>query len=493
MTLMSATLYGQLATHFERAIRRGTLQAGDRLPSIRALREQFRLSASTVVQALVWLEDRGYIEARSRSGYFVRTRRAESREPMLERVVLTPRLAGVNPLVGEVVKSAADPGCLPLGAGCPPASLFPIERLNRWVGRIARDNPGHSASYQFPPGLPELRRQIARRAATFGMDVSQDEVVITSGAMEALNLAIRAVAKPGDVVAVESPTYFGILQILESLGMRVIELPTHPQRGIDLDRLEFAIRRHKIKTCVVMSNCHNPLGFVLDDAAKRALVELAARHQLPIIEDDVYGELAFSEHRPKPAKAFDREGLVLLCSSFSKTLAPGFRVGWIHAGRFHDVVEHLQFITTIAAPSLQQYVLAGLLESGVYQRHLRRLRRAFRLQVAMMSRAIARYFPEGTRVTRPQGGYLLWVQLPDGLSGQTVYRSALDAKISVVPGEVCSATSRFRDCLRISCALPWSAEMNEAMRTLGRICRELRGWEGAGRMRAAGRPASTPP
>jgi DNA-binding transcriptional MocR family regulator len=471
---MNDTRYGRLAAHFERAIQEGTLRAGDRLPSIRDLREQFGLSPSTIVQALVWLEDRGYIEARSRSGYYVRAERlAQPSEPTIERTALTPRMAGVNPLVGEVVRRAADSGYLSLGTTCPPSAHFPTDRLNRWIGRIARERPDHSAQYVFPPGLEELRRQISRRAMTFGMNVPADETVITCGAMEALNLAVRAVARPGDVVAVESPTYFGLLQILESLGMRVIEVPTHPREGMDLDKLEFAIRRHRVKACMVMTNCHNPLGYVLEDSAKQALLQLARRHDLPIIEDDVYGELAFSEQRPKPIKAFDTDGLVMLCSSFSKTLAPGLRIGWIHAGRYHALVEHLQFITSIGAPSLQQAVLAGMLESGMFQRHLRRLRRQFREQVSMMARAVARYFPEGTRLTRPDGGYLLWVQLPNGISGQAVYREALASKIVVVPGEVCSSTSRFRDCLRLSGAHPWSDRLNQAMQTLGRICHEL--------------------
>jgi DNA-binding transcriptional MocR family regulator len=472
---MNDTRYGRLAAHFERAIQEGALRPGDRLPSIRDLRAQFRLSPSTIVQALVWLEDRGYIEARARSGYYVRDMGvAQPCEPTVERSALTPRLAGVkNPLVGEVIRTAADPNYLSLGTTSPPAGFYPTDRLNKWIGRIARERPHHSAGYMFPPGNPDLRRQIARRAMTFGMNVSPGDTVITSGAMEALNLAIRAVTRAGDVVAVESPTYFGILQILESLDIRVIEVPTHPRHGMDLDKLEFAIRRHKVKACVVMANCHNPLGYVLPDEAKQALLSLAVRHGIAIIEDDVYGELSYSEQRPKPIKAFDRDGIVMLCSSFSKTLAPGLRVGWIHAGRYHELVQHLQFITTIGAPSLQQAVLAGLLESGFMQRHLRSLRRQFRVQVLMMSRAIARHFPEGTRLTRPDGGYLLWVQLPNGISGQAVYRSALESKILVVPGEVCSTTGRFRDCLRLSCALPWSEKLSQGMATLGRICHEL--------------------
>jgi DNA-binding transcriptional MocR family regulator len=467
---MKQPLYLKLAGHFERSIAGGTLRPGDRLPSIRTLHDQFRVSISTIVQALMWLEDRGHVEPRDRSGFYVRVRDADlPPEPSMTRAALTPRWAGVNAIVGEVVKAAADPKRVPLGTGAPPPSMFPIARMNRWLSRIARENPAHSARYFFPPGSPELRRQIARRGTDIGMAITADDIVITSGAMEALNLAIRAVVKPGDVVAVERPTYFGILQVLESLGMRVLEIPTHPQRGIDLDRLEHGIRAHRVKACIVMTNCHNPLGFVLEDQAKRELVDLTRRRGIGLIEDDIYGDLAFSERRPKPAKAFDRDGHVLLCSSFSKVLAPGLRVGWIQAGRHRQVVEQLQFINTIAAPSLSQLVVASMLESGSYQRHVRRLRDACATQVQTMSKAIARYFPPGTRVTRPGGGYFLWVQLPDGIDAEVVRTRALAADISVIPGHICSTSGKFRDHLRLSCASPFTDEIDRALLTLGRV------------------------
>jgi DNA-binding transcriptional MocR family regulator len=471
---MKAPLYLKLAGHFERSIVGGTLRPGDRLPSIRTLHDQFRVSISTIVQALMWLEDRGHVEPRDRSGFYVRVREADlAPEPSMARAPLTPRWAGVNAVVGEVVKAAADPGRVPLGAGAPPPSMFPTARLNRLLSRVARENPGHSAKYFFPPGSLELRRQIARRGTDIGMSVTPDDVVVTAGAMEALNVAIRAVAKPGDVVAVESPTYFGVLQVLESLGMRVLEIPTHPQRGIDLDRLEQGVRAHRVKACIVMTNCHNPLGFVLDDQAKSDLVDLARRRGIAIIEDDIYGDLAFSERRPRPAKAFDRDGRVLLCSSFSKVLAPGFRIGWIQAGRYQPVVEQLQFINTVAAASLPQLVVARMLESGSYHRHIRRLRDTLATQVQAMSRAIARYFPPGTRVTRPAGGYLLWVQLPGGIDAEIVRTRALAADISVVPGHVCSTAGKYRQHLRISCASPVSDVIDRAVQTLGRIAADV--------------------
>jgi DNA-binding transcriptional MocR family regulator len=222
-----------------------------------------------------------------------------------------------------------------------------------------------------------------------------------------------------------------------------------------------------------MTNCHNPLGYVLEDESKKALVELTAKHRIPLIEDDLYGDLAFDPHRPKVAKAFDRAGLVLLCSSFSKILAPGFRVGWVEPGRFREEVERLKFLSTIAAPSLPQLVVARFLESGGYDRYLRRMRLALSQQVQAMSQAIAKYFPSGTRLTRPAGGYLLWVELPKGVSALALFRHALAENITILPGPIFSASGRFKDHIRISCGYPWSGGLDRALLTLGKLCEKL--------------------
>jgi DNA-binding transcriptional MocR family regulator len=331
----------------------------------------------------------------------------------------------------------------------------------------------HSSYYQFPPGSELLRRQIARRSLDFGCSFSFQNILVTCGAMEALNLCLRAVAKPGEVVAIESPTYFGVLQTIESLGMRALEIPTHSRTGMNLDVLERSVKKHSVKACMVMTNCHNPLGYILSDERKKALVELLAKHQVPLIEDDIYGDLAFDLHRPKAAKAFDRTGMVLLCSSFSKVLAPGFRVGWVEAGRFRDAVERLKFLFTIATPSLPQLVVATFLESGGYDRYLRRLRLAFSEQVQATSQAIAKYFPSGTRLTRPAGGYLLWVELPKAVNALKLFRQALAENITILPGQIFSASGKFPSHIRISCGYPWSDDVDRALLTLGKLCEKL--------------------
>ena len=467
-------LYLRLARSLEEQIGRGVLRPGDRIPSVRGLSRRQGVSISTVLEAYLWLERRGAVESRPKSGFFVRVPFAKSvPEPRFQQPAPRPAHFDAGAIMAEVVRSAQQPQCIPLGTACPSPDLFPSHKLNRIVRSVIRKAPLHSGSYEFSPGAEPLRRQIARRALEFGCGFAPAEIVVTCGAMEALNLCLHAVARPGDVIAVESPTYFGVLEAIQSLGMRVIEIPTHPHEGMSLELLESAIRKHRIQACISMTNGHNPLGYVLSDAYKKDLAELTARHDVALIEDDIYGDLAFGARRPKVAKAFDRKGMVLLCSSFSKVLAPGYRVGWVHAGRFQAEVERLKFIHTVATPSLPQLAVAGYLESGGYDRYLTRLRIAFAEQVRMMSQAAAKYFPEGTRITRPDAGYLLWIELPKKTDSVELFRAALQANISILPGTIFSTTGRFRNCIRVSCGYRWSDAMDRALITLGRLAGDL--------------------
>jgi len=474
LAAVKSPLYLRLAHQLEEQIERGALGPGDRIPSVRWLSRRQGVSISTVLEAYMWLENRGAIESRPKSGFFVRLPFAKS-VPEPRFLSPPPRLAcySAGSTVAEVVHAAHNPATVPLGAALPDPALLPNHKLNQILRSIVRNNPSHSSGYEFSPGVEALRRQIARRSLEYGCNFSPAEIVTTNGAMEALNLSLRAVARPGDVIALESPTYFGVLEAIQSLGMRAIEIPTHPSEGMSCEMLEDAIRKHRIKACVVMANGHNPLGYVLSDDAKKRLVDLTARHEVALIEDNIYGDLAFSARQPKLAKAFDRKGTVLVCSSFSKVLAPGFRVGWVQPGRYQAEVERLKFINTVATPSLPQYVIAEYLASGGYERYLARLRIALAENVRMMSQAAAKYFPQGTRITRPDAGYLLWVELPKKLDSVKLFRAAVAANISIVPGTIFSATGRFDQCIRISCGYRWSDSIDRALVTLGRLAGDL--------------------
>jgi DNA-binding transcriptional MocR family regulator len=466
-----APLYIRIAESLSQQVARGTLRAGDRAPSLRQLSRQQRVSISTALQAYLWLENRGYLEARPKSGFYVRTPFSKLiPEPQFEATKAPPTDMGTNAILTEMMEAANNPATISFGAGFASPELFPNRKLNLILRRTLRRQPFHSTGYHLPPGAEPLRRQIARRSPSMGCTFSPRDVIVTCGAQEAINLSLRAVARPGDVIAVESPAFFGILGSMATLGMKAIEIATHPQEGMDLDQLERAIRKHRVKACITMTNCHNPLGFVLPDAYKRALAELAARRNVAVIEDDIYGDLTFNGPRPRTVKSFDREGLVLLCSSFSKIISPGYRLGWVVAGRFRAEVERLKLLTTIASPSLPQMVVAEFLESGSYDRHLQRLRSTLAGQVENMRRAIGKYFPPGTRISRPSGGHLLWVELPAKINAVKLHRAALAESISILPGTVFSPTGRFQNYIRINCGQTWCEIHDRALLTLGRLC-----------------------
>jgi DNA-binding transcriptional MocR family regulator len=361
---------------------------------------------------------------------------------------------------------------VPFGSAFPSPLLFPLARLGQFMAASAKSLDPWSTVDDLTPGSAALRRQIALRYLADGMPVPADEIVVTNGALEALNLCLAAVTRPGDAVIVESPTFYAALQALERMGLRAIEVPTHPGEGIDLEALELAIAAHKPTACWLMTTFQNPLGSLMPDSKKKALVELLARHELPLIEDDVYAELYFGERRPAPAKAFDTQGLVLHCSSFSKCLAPGYRIGWTSAGRFARKVARQKLTTTLSTSAPAQLALAGYLEKGGLDKHLRKLRQTLAMQQATFAQAVGHYFPPGTRATRPLGGYFLWVELPARANALEIHRKALELGISVAPGPIFSATRAFTNCLRLNYGHPWSALSEQAMQTLGRLAAE---------------------
>jgi DNA-binding transcriptional MocR family regulator len=470
----AAYLYENLASDLAGLVAKGTLRPGDRLPSVRQLSLQRRVSVATVLQAYLLLENRGLVETRPQSGHYVRVPRATpAPEPRAPRLSSQATRVTVSDLVARVYGAARDPRIVPFGAATISPLLLPTEKLNRRMAAVAREAGGAGVAYDVPPGYLALRRQIARRAAEWGVALRPDDIVTTVGAMEALHLCLRAVAGAGDTIAVESPGYYGLLQLIEGLGMRALEIPANPGTGLDLDVLEQSLKRHRIKACLAVTNFSNPVGALMPDESKRALVQMLARREIPLIEDDIYGDLYFGDVRPRPAKAFDEEGLVLLCSSFSKTVAPGYRVGYVVPGRFRERVERLKFSQTVATATLPQMAVADFLANGGYERHLRRLRRNLEGQVARMSAAIAERFPAGTRISRPSGGFVLWVEMPPGKSALELHARALDAGISIAPGPIFSAKQRFASCLRVSCGFPWSELVERSLATLGSIAQEI--------------------
>lgn len=463
--------YEALAEDIAQSIRTGVMKLGDRLPSVRQASSSRGVSPSTVFQAYYLLEARSLIRARERSGYYV-IAGAKALPPEPEAVSKPDGRSlqvDVSALVFDILNAVRQRDVVPFGSAFPSPLLFPLARLAKSMASTVQHMDPWNTVDDLAPGNAGLRRQIALRYLADGLNIQPDEIVITNGALEALNLCLLAVAKPGDTIIIESPTFYAALQALERIGLKAIEVPTHPREGIDLAALGKALQRHKPKACWLMTNFQNPLGSLMPDEKKRELVALLTRHDVPLIEDDVYSELYFGSKKAPPAKAFDSMGLVMHCSSFSKCLAPGYRVGWVAAGRYAETVSRLKVTTSLSTSAPAQAALADYLGKGGYDRHLRQLRHVLSVQQTAMMQAVARYFPPGTRATRPGGGYFLWLELPEGVDALEIHRQATAQGISIAPGPMFSAQQDYGNCMRLNYGHPMDKRAMDALAMLGKL------------------------
>jgi len=462
--------YERLAAELAGMIGSGVLSHGERLPSVRRLSLEKRLSVSTVVQALRQLEDRGLVEARPQSGHFVRRAMPLRAEPMARSTPEAPIPVDISQRLVRVLQAGTRPGVAPFAAALPAPSLLPVAALHRLYAGVARRHPKLlEGGSHINTDEPALVRQLVRRSLAWGGPLAAEQFVITNSCTEALGLCLRAVTKPGDTVAVESPAYYLMLQLLETLGLKALETPTDPRTGMSLEALDLATRNGGIAACLIVSNGSNPLGCVMPDSRKRQFSELTAARGVAVIEDDIYGDLHLGGERPWPIKAFDATGNVMLCSSFSKSLSPSLRIGFVAAGRYQPAIALQKTITSGGTNPITQNVLAEYLESGAYDRHLRLLRRAYARQVESMRLAVSRYFPTATRIAQPQGGYVLWVELPEEIVATRLYERAIAGNLAYVPGELFSASGMYRNCLRLNCGNPHTPEIEDAVRRLGAI------------------------
>jgi DNA-binding transcriptional MocR family regulator len=461
-------LYENLVHEFATLIGAGRIRPGDRLPSVRRLAQQRKLSISTVIQALRTLESHGVIEARPQSGYYVRGRGARILETVEIRTAPAPVNVGLNSRLLGILRANEMPGMVPIGSALPAHELLLAPRLSRLYSSIARKHPkllavGSCSELSDAPFV----KAIVRRSLEWGYPIAPEELVATNSCTEAIMLCLHAVTKPGDTVAVESPTYFVMLQLLESLGLKALEIPTHPRTGVSLEALELATRGGQVAACLFIPNGANPLGSVMPDVTKQAIADLLALRKVPLIEDDIYGDVCFTSERPRPIHAFDKSGNTMLCSSFSKTVSPALRVGFVAAGRRTAAIVLQKTLMTGKTNSLTQQVIAELLETRGFDVHLRTLRRRFSDQVARTRDAVARYFPAETRVTDPLGGFVLWLELPPHIDATALHQKAVAAGIAFVPGEMFSASGQYRNFIRLSCGHPWSDQIDAALRKLG--------------------------
>ena len=465
--------YERLASQIGDLIQRGDLPPGTRIPAVRAACDAYGVSPSTVFRAYYLLESQGLIVARPRSGYFVS---AAAPGAPLHGAASTPnepsKSVNISELVFEVLHSIKDTHTVALGSAFMSPTVFPMQRLGRSCASVNRSTDLAKMVAALPPGDDALRRQIALRYLMAGMVVHVDEIIITSGALDALTLSLQVLTRAGDEIAIEKPTFYAALQAIQRLQLKVVEIPVHPVEGHDMEALAQALDRRPIRACWFMTSFQNPTGATLSDTKKQTLVELLAKYEVPLIEDDVYSELRFGSAPIRPAKFFDRQGLVLHCGSFAKSLAPGYRIGWAAAGRFAEQLERAKWMTTLSASVPAQRAIADYLEHGGYDRFLRKLRRELAAQQADMLSAIDRYFPPQTAATLAAGGYFTWVELPHSVDALRLFEAALERGISLAPGPIFSASGEFRHHIRLNYGYPWSPEIERAMATLGELAQD---------------------
>ena len=468
-------LYMQVAEGLEKMIMDEILRIGDKLPSVRMLSEEYGISMGTAFQAYYQLEAKGLIESRPKSGYYVRfNRRRFPALPASTKPTVLSHEVSVKEMIETIYTDIVADNVINFALAVPDASLLPAAKLNKSVVYAMRNTKDHCVNYENIQGNPELRQQIAKLAFNWGGKVNPDEVIITSGCLEAVIMCLKAVTKFGDTVAVECPTYFGINQAIESLGLKVAEIASDPVTGIDLAYLEKTIRKSRISACVFVPTYNNPFGSCMPDENKKKLVELISKYQVPLIEDDIYGELYFGKSRPGTCKYYDTKGWVLYCSSISKSLAPGYRIGWAIPGKYTEQVKQMKRIQNISCPTLPQAAIAHFLKHGRYEYHLKTLRKALHTQSLRYVQAIIKYFPADTKVSRPQGGFILWLELNKKVNAFKLRSIAMNHKISIVPGRIFSSGTDYSNCIRISFGKPWCKEVDEGLMKLGELIKEMK-------------------
>lgn len=466
-------IYQRIANNIEHQINNEVIKLGDKLPSIREMCREHGISKNSALQAYYVLEGKGLIESRPQSGYYVRySNKRFPRTPETTQPVNTTEAQDTEMIINKVYAEIGTRHNTNFALGVPAAALLPVPKLNKALTHAIRTLDG-AIDYGLIQGNEKLRRQIARYSFTWDGKLSEQDIVTTAGCMNALSFCLLTLTKKGDTIAVESPVYFGILQLAKSLGLKVMELPTNPITGIEISALKEALQKKKIALCLLVSNFNNPLGSCMPDEHKKEVVKLMEKYNIPLIEDDLYGDVYFGNHRPKTCKTYDESGIVLWCGSVSKTLAPGYRVGWVAPGQFKEKIIKTKRYHSVSASEITQEAVGDFLENGRYESHLRKLRNTLQCNSLKYLRAICEYFPDDTKVSRPQGGFIQWVQLSKKINTIKLYEQAIQHKISFAPGRMFTLQKQYDNCLRLSYGLEWNERVENALKTVGRLAKGM--------------------
>ncbi len=464
--------YDQLVCQIRQQIENKIWLPGEKLPSLREQVNLSGMSLMTVMHAYQVLESQGWIQSRPQSGYYVAPHTEIISQPQGHQKLQLTESVDINAFIFDVLQACRDPHLIPFGSAFPDPELFPQRQMMRALTSVSHQMKPVDAQHNLPPGNEALRKILAQRYALQGIAVQPDEIVITTGAMEALNLSLLALTEPGDWVAIENPSFYGALQAAERFKLKTVAITSDPQQGIDLEELNRALETWPVKALWMMTSQQNPTGCTLSTGKKQQLVTLLARHNVALIEDDVYGELYFGNEKPLPAKAFDQHNNVLHCSSFSKNLVAGFRVGWVAAGKHAQHIQRLQLMSTLSTSAPMQQTLARYLETRSYDLHLRRLRRQLEQRKHLACQALKKHLPAGVTISGLQGGYFLWIALPQQVDTMALYYQALQLNISIAPGKMFSSSKQYVNYFRFNTAW-WQEEHEQAVAELGRLIREL--------------------
>lgn len=463
-------LYIRLSENIEDKINKEVLKIGDKLPSVRIMQKEYGVSMSTVLQAYYNLESKGLIEARPQSGYYVRfSQKKMPAEPLKSSPKIDTIGNSAEEILDEVYSNISDREKTGFALGVPSFDLLPVSKLNKAITEAIRKMPHGGVGYESIQGNENLRRQIAKWSILWEGHLAPEDIITTTGCMDALSLSLAAVTQPGDTIAIESPCFFSIIQLAESMGLKIMELPTDPGTGVDPEALKKAISTHKLNAVVLMSNYSNPLGCSIPNEIKKEIVVLLEKHNIPLIEDDIYGDIYFTKNRSKSCKTYDESGLVLWCGSFSKTIAPGYRVGWVAPGKYREKIIRLKLYREVSSATLQQGALAIFLENGRYEHHLRKLRLTLQNNYMQYAKTISGNFPSGTRISRAQGGLFMWVELNKCADTYKLYKQAIKEGISIAPGRMFTLKDQFNNCMRLSYGMQWNPKVEEALKRLGEL------------------------
>lgn len=462
-------LYQTIVDYFVDSIEKGSILPGEKLPSLRKVSDQFDVSLSTAVEAYRKLELFGYVSARDRSGYLARLP-SQGENVLLPSKKFKSKISDIEHIdeIIELINQTMDSETAPFGVGTPALEKFPHKMLNRYLTQTIKHYPHASGGYIFGMGLEELRVELARWMRPWVGVTSKENILITNGCLEAINIALASECEAGDIVAIESPCYFGILHAIHHHGLKALEVKTHPETGLDPESLESLAKNNKIKALISTPTAQNPLGFTMTDERKKEILAICKKYKILLIEDDLYGELTFGNKRPKSYKYFDKDGIVIHCSSFSKFLGPGLRIGWcIPAKDPHKYLRH-KLSLNLSTSSLTQYVVSSILRNEDLLKVGSNLAGYYQSNIQIYSNVLQNTLGQKLSLSNPTGSYFLWARV-EGLNSLETYQKAKRQKISFTPGPLFSATRLYSNYLRINCAHEFNERRHQELLNLCKI------------------------